>query len=152
MPFRSREIIPGGTDLTQLDMIPKTGILKLTILILLLGIYCTRNTIEPKLDPELINEPDRFEFKITDVRSITKQLEYQWQNNGINADIYNGSATIEGDASLTLLDEAGDEVFSLDLKQTGDFFSSSGEIGEWTIRLNLIDVSGTIHFRINRRP
>ena len=117
-----------------------------------LGIHCTKNTVHPKLDPELINEPDRFEFKITDVRFITHQLEYRWQNNGINAVIYNGSIIAEGKASLILLDEAGDEAFSLDLTQTGDFFSSAGSIGNWTVRLNMTDVRGTIHFRVNRRP
>lgn len=117
-----------------------------------LGINCTKNTLHPKLDPELINEPDRFEFKITDVRFITHQLNYRWQNNGVNAVIYNGSIVAEGEASLILLDEAGDEVFSLDLAQTGDFFSSAGLIGKWTVRLNMTDVRGTIHFRINRRP
>lgn len=133
-------------------MIPKNRYLQLLVLILLSGIYCTQNTVHPKLDPELINEPDRFEFKITDVRYITQQLAYQWQNNGVNAVIYNGSVITEGEASLALVDEIGDEVFSLDLAHTGDFFSSAGSIGNWTIQLNLNDVRGTIHFRVNRRP
>jgi hypothetical protein len=127
-------------------------ILLSAIFSLILFLHCTKNTLEPQLSPDIINQPDQFEFKVIDIRSVTQELQYQWQNNGINATIYNGSVITEGEANFNLLDEAGDKVFALNLKQTGDFFSSAGAIGNWTIRLNLNDVRGTIHFRVSRRP
>lgn len=144
--LRSDGILP------KLDMAPKIKVFAYVFSIFLVGTYCTKNTIHPKLDPELINEPDRFEFKITDVRSITQQLEYQWRNNGLNANIYNESVITDGEASVILNDAAGDEVFSSDLVHIGNFFSNSGEAGEWRVRVNMKNVSGTIYIRIIRRP
>jgi len=125
--------------------------LPLVILSLLFCIHCTENTLEPKLNPEIENEPDRFEFKIINVRSINQQLSYQWQNNGITANIYNGSIITEGSAAMKITDIGGIEVFSEDLERSGDFFSSSGESGKWRIELNLAKVSGTVHVRVERR-
>ena len=119
---------------------------------ILFHMSCVQNSLEPVLNPQITNITDQFEFKITDVRSITQQLQYQWQNNGINANIHNFSNITEGSAFLTISDRVGDEVFSGNLDQTGDFFSSAGATGIWTIQLNMSNVSGTVHFRIERRP
>lgn len=126
-------------------------IILLSIIPLLLTIHCTRNSTEPVLKPRITNEADVFEFKITDVRLVTQQLRYQWQNTGINATIENWSDIGEGAVTLTLIDAAGQDVFSSDLAQTGVFFSSAGELGNWTVRINLTNVSGTVHFQVRRR-
>lgn len=123
----------------------------LLVLILIISTHCTTNTLQPKLDPQIVNQTDLFEFKIIDVRSINQQLSYQWQNNGITANIFNGSAITKGTATMKITDEAGIEVLSENLEKSGDFFSSSGESGNWRIELNLIDVSGTVHVRVERR-
>lgn len=120
-------------------------------LAIILVIHCTKNTLETRLDPEIINQTDRFEFKIINVRSTNERLSYQWQNNGITANMFNGSTITEGSAFIRITDEAGIEVLSENLERSGDFFSSSGESGNWRIELNLINLSGTVHIRVERR-
>jgi hypothetical protein len=132
--------------------ISSNGLFRVSIVFaLIFGIQCTKNTLEPKLDPQIINQSDLFEFKIVDIRSIDQQLVYQWQNNGITANIFNGSEITEGSGTMKIMDFGGTEVFSENLAAGGDFFSSSGESGKWMIELNLTKVSGTVHVRVERR-
>lgn len=114
-------------------------------------ISCVQNTLEPALDPQITNTTDHFEFKISDVRFLSDILEYRWKNSGITANIYNGSTITEGEVLLEITDLNRIEVFSGSLKNKGNFFTTSGIVGDWTIKLHLKDVKGTIHFRIDRR-
>jgi hypothetical protein len=128
------------------------GLIRISVaLAVIFGVQCTKNTIEPRLDPQIINQTDLFEIKIVDVRSINQQLVYLWQNNGITANIFNGSVVTKGNGRMRITDFGGSEVFSENLGASGDFFSSSGESGEWMIELNLLDITGTVHVRVQRR-
>jgi hypothetical protein len=132
-------------------MISRSLILISLIFAVIFGVQCTKNALEPRLDPQVINQTDLFEFKIVDVRSINRQLVYRWQNNGITANIFNGSVVTMGNGSIRITDIGGSEVFSENLGASGNFFSSSGESGKWMIELNLSNVSGTVHVRVQRR-
>ena len=132
-------------------MILKISLFAMPMLSLISALSCTTNTLEPNLNPQIVNQTDYFEFKIVNVRYIDQQLVYQWQNNGITANIFNGSAITEGKAAVTISDTDGVKVFSEDLEKVGSLFSSSGESGQWRIEMNLTNVSGTVHIRVERR-
>lgn len=132
-------------------MISRCLILVSLVFAAMFGVQCTNNELEPRLDPQIINQTDLFEFKIVDVRSINRQLIYRWQNDGITANIFDGSVVTKGTGSIRITDIGGSEVFSENLGRGGNFFSTSGEPGKWVIELNLSNVSGTVHVRVQRR-
>ena len=109
------------------------------------------NTLSPQFEPEIINNTDSFEFKVTGVDNVTQTLTYTWKNTGTQANINQSSTITSGSATLKIEDVNSEVVYQKDLKENGSFSSVFGFSGDWKITVTLSKVSGDINFRVEKR-
>ena len=108
-----------------------------------------KNTTNPisQFSPEIINNPDAFEFQISDAENVTTTVTYSWENSGTGASIDQSCAITAGTAVITVLDANDVQVYTSDLSIGGSHPTDTGVSGTWTISVNFQDVSGTVNFR-----
>jgi hypothetical protein len=118
--------------------------------ILLTG--CSDNPTDPlaPFEPEIINNPDNFQFQVTDVTDVTTIVTYTWQNTGTSANVNQSCAVTAGTVTLVILDADSNQVYSRDLSENGTFQTTAGTTGNWTIHVTLSNVSGTLNFRAEK--
>jgi hypothetical protein len=117
----------------------------------LLAAGCDNGT-SPGIQPEVTNAPDNFQFQVTALRDYTQTLSYGWTNGGAAASVNQASTVTEGSATLVVLDPDGREVYSRSLAANGTFATTAGRPGGWTIRVVLARATGTLNFRVQKRP
>ena len=101
--------------------------------------------------PEIGNNPDNFQFQVTDVKNVTTTVEYTWQNSGNTASVNQASAISNGSATVTLQDADQVERYSKSLSANGTFQSDAGKAGSWKIRVVLKNLNGTLNFRVQKK-
>lgn len=111
---------------------------------------CNDN-ISPGVEPEVVNETDNFEFQVTDVQNFSNTLLYTWRNTGTQADVNQATTLTRGAATLVIDDADGAEVYSKNLDANGTFQTEVGASGDWRIRVVIVDASGTLNFRVQKR-
>ena len=57
-----------------------------------------------QFSPEIINNPDAFEFQISDAENVTTTVNYSWENSGTGASIDQSCAITQGTAVITVFD------------------------------------------------
>lgn len=114
----------------------------------------SNSSLNPRFQPEVANLPDNFQFQSTGVTNVTETLNYNWQNTGIAANVDQSGAITSppGSAMLMIRDANNVQVYSADLKSTGSFQTATGATGTWHIQVVLSGVSGTLNFRVQKRP
>ena len=105
----------------------------------------------PGVEPEIVNETDNFEFQVSDVRRYSRSLQYTWQITGTQADVNHATTLIQGTATLSIRDADDNQVYNGNLDANGTFQTDPGTAGDWTIRVILVDTSGTLNFRVQKR-
>jgi hypothetical protein len=124
----------------------------LCLSLVMVGCGGKKNTpVAPGIEPEVINAVDNFQFQVTALENYTGTLTYTWANTGTMAKGNHSSAVTSGTTTLVLLDGAGAQVYAEDLAQNGDYFSSVGATGDWTVRVVLTGASGTLNFRVDKQ-
>ena len=108
------------------------------------------NPIGPSNQPEVANNPDNFQFQASNLVRTTQTLTYTWTNTASVANVDQSGRIDSGEATLSLRDASGQEVYSRTLTSTGTFKSSSGTAGSWRIEVRLTGVTGTVNFRVQR--
>ena len=121
-----------------------------SVLVLCFG--CGDSVIGPQNQPQIINLTDSFAFQATDLRNVTQTTQYTWQNTGTVANVNQACSISSGTAALRIRDAVGAQVYSNDLSANGTFVTSTGASGNWTIEVALSNVTGTINFRVQKRP
>ncbi|UCE24637.1 MAG: hypothetical protein JSU74_00880 [Candidatus Zixiibacteriota bacterium] len=101
-------------------------------------------------EPEIVNNPDDFIFRVRNAYLVTTRLTYNWTNSGQRATIEHLSGRTGGTGALTILDADGNTVYYSELKSSGTDGTSPGNAGRWTIVLQLNEYSGTIYFRVRK--
>ena len=119
-------------------------------LLLLVSVGGCGDDSSPGKDLQVSNQPDSFQFQVTDTKSYDHTYTYVWANSGTAATINQSSAITGGDATLLLKDNAGTTVYSKSLKQNGTFPTIVGVAGNWTIQVLANNVSGTLNFRAQK--
>ncbi len=104
----------------------------------------------PVFQPEINNAPDNFQLQATNVNDVTQIVDYSWTNTGTAANVDQSCAITSGSADLFLYDSANTLVYTKDLAQGGSDVSATGVAGTWKIRVRLIDVNGTVNFRVQK--
>ena len=104
----------------------------------------------PGVEPEVINDPDAFQFQVTEVDGYSGTLRYSWTNTGVMAKVDQSRALESGQATVTLLDSAGNEVYTEDLSVDGSFPSTEGAAGDWQVRVQFTSLVGTLNFRAEK--
>ena len=120
------------------------------VMILILA-GCSDNKSLNPFQPEIINNADNFAFQATAVKNVSTTLQYTWSNSGDSAKVNQACAITGGSATVTLLDDGGTQVYTNSLASNGDFFSSLGVPGNWTVRVVLSHLSGTLNFRAQKQ-
>lgn len=110
------------------------------------------NTIGPQNQPQVTNVVDDFQFQATNLSNVTQTIQYTWQNTGTQANVNQATTVTSGSATLRIRDASNAQVFSNDLTANGTFMTGTGTTGNWTIEVVLSNVTGTINFRVQKRP
>lgn len=133
---------------------PSLPFFAVLFLIGVVGCGGSDSVLSAQFQPEVANLTDNFQFQSTGVTNVTETLTYNWQNTGIAANV-DQSGTITsppGSAMLIIRDANNIQVYSADLRSTGSFQTATGTTGTWRIQVVLNGVSGTLNFRVQKRP
>ena len=98
---------------------------------------------------EVSNQTDTFQFQAT-ASDVTETLTYNWSNTGTSANVNQSGTLTGGTATLTILDDAGTQVYTRSLAETGTFQTDTGVTGTWVIRVQLTGASGALNFRVEK--
>ena len=110
---------------------------------------CSDDPFAP-YEPEISNNTDSFSLQATGVEGVTTTKDYVWSNTGNSANVNQATTVSRGSITLKILDGAGDQAYLANLSSNGTSETSTGEAGDWTIRLVLTDYSGTINFSLEK--
>lgn len=117
---------------------------------LALGACDGGNTLGPDNQLEVANNVDSFAAQATALDGVTQTLSYTWAMSGAVANVNQSGTVTGGTGTLTILDDAGTEVYSRSLAQTGTFQTDAGVPGAWTIRIVLGGMSGVLNVRVQK--
>lgn len=108
------------------------------------------NPIGPANQPEVANLQDNFQFQASNLTETTQTLTYTWPNSGTSANVNQSGTVSSGTATLIIRTPSGQQAYSGDLSQTGTFTTASGSAGNWQIEVRLMNVTGTLNFRVQK--
>lgn len=108
------------------------------------------NPIGPANQPEVANLQDNFQFQASNLSGTTQTLTYTWANSGTSANVNQSGAVSGGTATLIIRTPAGQQAYSRDLSETGTFTTGTGAAGNWQIEVRLVNVTGTLNFRVQK--
>jgi len=117
---------------------------------LALGACSDANTLGPDNQLEVTNAADDFAIQATALDNVSQTLVYTWQMSGTEANVDQSGSVSGGSGTLTILDDAGAEVYSRSLAETGSFQTDAGTAGDWTIRIVLDGMSGVLNVRVQK--
>ena len=108
------------------------------------------NPIGPSNQPEIANLQDNFQFQATNLSGTTQTLTYTWANTGTSANVNQSGTVSSGTATLTIRTPSGEQVYNRDLATTGTFTTGNGAPGNWQLEVRLVNVTGTLNFRVQK--
>lgn len=108
------------------------------------------NPIGPANQPEVANLQDNFQFQASNLTGTTQTLTYTWANTGMSANVNQSGTLSSGTATLTIRTPAGAQAYSRSLSETGTFATGTGTPGNWQIEVRLVNVTGTLNFRVQK--
>jgi hypothetical protein len=99
--------------------------------------------------PVVTNDLDNFEFQVS-LTDVTRTTRYVWTTTGNSANVNLSSAVTAGTATVTINDADTTQVFNHALDGSGLTSTSGATAGDWTITIKLTNVSGTVHFSVQK--
>jgi hypothetical protein len=108
----------------------------------------TRFPTVPRFQPQVINLPNDFGFQVSALEPVTELVEYTWRNDATTTSVTQAPSNLTGTAMVFILDGAGTQVYQRSLAENGTFATTTGVPGNWTVRLQLADVSGALSLRL----
>ena len=111
---------------------------------------CSESNPIAAFEPEIVNNPDSFEFQITDADNVSTTLSYAWINSGDRASIDHSTVVTDGSGRVALTDASGNTVYSSELKASGTEQAASGTPGTWTVTVTFSGFDGTSNFRVQK--
>ena len=112
----------------------------------------SENVIGPDNQLEVTNAVDNFQWQVSNLDNVTQTLTYTWQNTGTIATVdQSPSAGITGTATLTIR-SGTTQVYTKSLAIDQVFETTAGTAGTWTIEVVLSGVTGTLNFRVQKKP
>ncbi len=128
----------------------KTRPILLIALLATLGLVACDETTSPGIQPEITNAADQFEYQVSDIVNYSGTISYVWEISGPAADVNLATAVDAGDATITIVDSEGVEVFASSLAENGTRQTDAGTAGDWTITVTYTSFSGTVNFRVQK--
>jgi hypothetical protein len=118
--------------------------------LIIAGCAGRRVITDPTFQPQIINQTNSFALQATNISGVTQTIQYTWQNTGSSANVNQATVLTGGSATLTIMDAAGQQVYTNSVTANGTFQTSSGMAGNWTIRLVVSNGTGTLNFRVQK--
>jgi len=118
----------------------------------LLVIGCKDDSASPGKNLEITNIIDNFQYQVSEMRNYTQTTTYAWRNTGSMANVNQSCAITGGTAVLNLFDSTGAQLYNHNLAENGSYVSTAGAASNWTVQLVLSNVTGTLNFRVQKRP
>ena len=109
------------------------------------------NVLAPRFQPQVVNNTDDFQFQVTGITSATQTLTYSWRNTGAQANVNQACSISGGTATLVLRDSTGAQVYSASLASNGTFQTLVGAPSAWSMQVILVNTSGTLNFRLQKK-
>jgi hypothetical protein len=113
---------------------------------------CGNNPVSPGKGLQVANVPDDFQFQVTGIQNYTHTYQYTWVNTGTAASVNQASVLTAGTAVLVIRDHSGTQVYSRSVTDNGTFDTAVGATGTWTIVLSTSKATGTLNFRVQKKP
>jgi hypothetical protein len=101
--------------------------------------------------PQINNLTDNFQFQASGVQAVTWTYNYQWLNTGDSATVNQATTVSGGSAVLTIADSTGTQLYSQSLSANGTFGMKKGIHGHWNVKVQFVNYSGTINFRVQKQ-
>ena len=122
------------------------------IVLLALAAACGSSTgpLAP-FQPQINNITDDFQFQATGVTNVTWIYNYTWRNSGDSATVNQATTVTAGSAVLTIADSTGAQLYSQSLSANGTFGMIKGIHGPWKVKVQFVNYSGTVNFRIQKQ-
>ena len=111
---------------------------------------CGGSVVGPDNQLEVTNVTDNFQFQVTALNNVSQTFTYQWTNTGTTANVNQACSISGGNASVTVEDANGTQVYTANLATNGTVATSAGVTGVWTIRVELHGVHGALNFRVQK--
>jgi hypothetical protein len=122
------------------------------LVVAVIGTGCdSGKTLGPANQLEVTNSADNFQAQATALDNVSQTLTYTWPMSGTVANVDQSGTVTGGDGTLTVLDDAGTQVYTKSLAQTGSFQTSAGTAGAWTIQIELHGMSGVLNVRVQKQ-
>jgi hypothetical protein len=122
---------------------------------LLLTLGCADSivrTLGPENDPQVVNTPEEFSFRATEMRNVNEQLVFVWPNSASKAALHHDSFLHHGYGVLVIQDAVGAVVDSTLLEWELDTETGVGTPGDWTVTLTLASARGRAEFSLIPMP
>jgi hypothetical protein len=111
---------------------------------------CSDDPASPGIQPEIVNTSDAFGYQVSAVTNYSGVQAYTWTNADPMANVNISTARAGGAGTLRVFDANGTEVFQRSLSDNGTYSTTSGQTGDWTIRVEYDKFSGNVNFRAER--
>ena len=106
----------------------------------------------PGIQPEITNATDNFQYQVSAVDGYTGTLTYYWQHTGTVASVNQATTVTGGSMTLVIRDANNNQVYSQSLATNGTLDTSAGTAGQWKIVVTYTNASGTVNFRVQKKP
>jgi len=118
-------------------------------LALVIGACGSDNALAPQYQPQVVNTPNVvFSFQATDLQNVDDVVAYTWNATSGSVVIHPATSTTGGTIALLIKDAAGAVVYSGTVPPSGDIAPPAATGGAWTIKLTLVNYTGTINFAV----
>jgi len=114
-------------------------------------VACSSST-EPGIQPQVNNVTDNFQYQVSNVKNFTGTKVYTWQIPGPQASVNQATTVTAGAIALVIKDAADVEVYNQSLAVNGTLDTAVGTTGAWTIRVQYTNATGTVNFRVQKKP
>ena len=102
--------------------------------------------------PAVSSTPEKFEFIATEMRNVSDELVFVWNNSAPRAALHHDSFLHHGYGILVVQDALGQVVDSTLLELDLDTETEAGAPGDWTVTLRLASARGRAQFSLTPLP
>jgi len=140
-----------GNPLQESDVQLRTRTF-IVALVIAAGLAC-KDSAAPlaPYEPQINNIADDFQFQASGVTNLTWTYEYRWVSTGDSATVNQATTATGGSAVLTIRDGTGAQLYSQSLTANGTFGMTKGIQGNWYVRVQFTNYSGTVNFRVQKQ-
>jgi hypothetical protein len=114
------------------------------------GLVSCGDPVGPGVEPQIVNNPQSFEFQVSQVSNYSGMHVYTWSNSEISANLDESVSLSGGSVRLTVIDPQGTVVHNA-LLEDGSLATSEGQVGDWAVRVQFEGATGTVNFRLQPR-